>query len=30
VRPAERDMFRLGADEAWADGFAQGAASVTG
>lgn len=29
-RPSERDMFRLGADEAWADGFAQGAASVVG
>ena len=26
---AERDMFRLGADEAYADGFAAGAASVT-
>ena len=29
VRPLERDMFRLGADEAYADGFAAGAASVT-
>ncbi|MDN3497146.1 coenzyme F420-0:L-glutamate ligase [Planococcus sp. APC 4015] len=29
VRPPERDMFRLGADEAYADGFAAGAASVT-
>lgn len=29
VRPAERDMFRLGADEAYAAGFAAGAASVT-
>ncbi len=27
VRPAERDMFRLGADEAYAAGFAAGAAS---
>lgn len=27
VRPAERDMFRLGADEAFAAGFAAGAAS---
>ena len=24
VRPAERDMFRRGADEAYADGFAAG------
>ena len=30
VRPLERDMFRQGADEAYADGFAAGAASVTG
>lgn len=29
VRPAERDMFRQGADEAYADGFAAGVASVT-
>ncbi|WP_169583488.1 coenzyme F420-0:L-glutamate ligase [Microbacterium thalassium] len=29
VRPLERDMFRLGADEAYADGFAAGAAGVT-
>ncbi len=29
VRPIERDMFRLGADEAYAEGFAAGAASVT-
>ena len=28
VRPAERDMFSLGADEAWADGFAQGVAAA--
>ncbi|MET0780343.1 MAG: coenzyme F420-0:L-glutamate ligase [Microbacterium sp.] len=28
VRDPERDMFRLGADEAYADGFAAGAASV--
>lgn len=28
VRDAERDMFRLGADEAYADGYAAGAASV--
>ena len=28
VRPLERDMFRLGADEAYAEGFAAGAASV--
>ncbi|MCC2031675.1 coenzyme F420-0:L-glutamate ligase [Microbacterium allomyrinae] len=28
VRPLERDMFRLGADEAYADGFAAGAASA--
>jgi len=28
VRPAERDMFHLGSDEAWAQGFAAGAASV--
>ena len=27
VRPLERDMFRLGADEAYAEGFAAGAAS---
>jgi len=27
VRPAERDMFHLGSDEAWAAGFAEGAAS---
>jgi coenzyme F420-0:L-glutamate ligase/coenzyme F420-1:gamma-L-glutamate ligase len=27
VRPLERDMFRLGTDEAYADGFAAGAAS---
>ncbi|MFG6503982.1 coenzyme F420-0:L-glutamate ligase [Microbacterium sp. P05] len=27
VRPAERDMFRLGADEAYAAGYAAGAAS---
>lgn len=27
VRPAERDMFRLGADEAYAEGYAAGAAS---
>ncbi|AZS38346.1 Coenzyme F420:L-glutamate ligase [Microbacterium lemovicicum] len=27
VRPAERDMFSLGSDEAWAAGFAAGAAS---
>lgn len=27
VRPTERDMFRLGADEAYAAGFADGAAS---
>jgi coenzyme F420-0:L-glutamate ligase/coenzyme F420-1:gamma-L-glutamate ligase len=30
VREPERDMFRLGADEAYADGFAAGAASVSG
>jgi coenzyme F420-0:L-glutamate ligase/coenzyme F420-1:gamma-L-glutamate ligase len=30
VRDPERDMFRLGADEAYADGFAAGAASVSG
>lgn len=24
VRPADRDMFRLGSDEAWAEGFAAG------
>lgn len=30
VRDPERDMFRRGADEAYADGFAAGAASVTG
>jgi coenzyme F420-0:L-glutamate ligase/coenzyme F420-1:gamma-L-glutamate ligase len=29
VRDPERDMFRLGADEAYADGFAAGAASVS-
>ena len=29
VRPLDRDMFRLGADEAYADGFAAGAASIT-
>lgn len=29
VRPLERDMFRLGADEAYAEGFAAGAASVS-
>lgn len=28
VRPAERDMFRLGADEAWREGFAAGAAGA--
>ncbi|HWM17943.1 MAG TPA: coenzyme F420-0:L-glutamate ligase [Microbacterium sp.] len=28
VRPAERDMFHLGADEAYAAGYAAGAASV--
>ncbi len=28
VRPLERDMFHRGADEAYADGFAAGAASV--
>ena len=28
VRHAERDMFRLGADEAYAEGYAAGAASV--
>jgi coenzyme F420-0:L-glutamate ligase/coenzyme F420-1:gamma-L-glutamate ligase len=28
VRPGERDMFRRGADEAYADGFAAGAASA--
>lgn len=28
VRPLERDMFRRGADEAYADGFAAGAAST--
>ena len=28
-RPGERDMFRQGADEAYADGFAAGAASAT-
>ncbi|KQR91566.1 MAG: coenzyme F420-0:L-glutamate ligase [Microbacterium ginsengisoli] len=28
VRPPERDFFRLGADEAYADGYAAGAASV--
>jgi len=30
VRDPERDMFRLGADEAYADGYAAGAASVSG
>ncbi len=30
VRPWERDMFRLGADEAYAAGFADGASSVAG
>jgi len=30
VRPLDRDMFRQGADEAYADGFAAGAASVNG
>ena len=30
VRDPERDMFRLGADEAYASGFAAGAASVGG
>ena len=30
VRPLERDMFRQGADEAYADGFAAGASSVSG
>jgi len=30
VRDPERDMFHRGADEAYADGFAAGAASVTG
>jgi coenzyme F420-0:L-glutamate ligase/coenzyme F420-1:gamma-L-glutamate ligase len=29
VRDSARDMFRLGADESYADGFADGAASVT-
>ncbi|SFS13536.1 coenzyme F420-0:L-glutamate ligase / coenzyme F420-1:gamma-L-glutamate ligase [Microbacterium sp. cf046] len=29
VRSLERDMFRRGADEAYADGYADGAASVT-
>jgi coenzyme F420-0:L-glutamate ligase/coenzyme F420-1:gamma-L-glutamate ligase len=29
VRPLERDMFRLGADEAYAEGFAAGAASAS-
>lgn len=29
VRPLERDMFWLGADEAYAEGFAAGAASVS-
>ncbi|MGL4256372.1 coenzyme F420-0:L-glutamate ligase [Microbacterium sp.] len=28
VRPLERDMFRLGADEAYAEGYAAGAASA--
>ncbi|MFE7845822.1 coenzyme F420-0:L-glutamate ligase [Microbacterium sp. NPDC057407] len=30
VRPLERDMFRLGTDEAYAEGFAAGAASGSG
>lgn len=30
IRDPERDMFHRGADEAYADGFAAGAASVTG
>lgn len=30
VRPSERDMFRLGADEAYAAGFAAGTASAAG
>ena len=30
VRPIERDMFRLGADEAYAEGFAAGAAGAAG
>ncbi|HEX5857395.1 MAG TPA: coenzyme F420-0:L-glutamate ligase [Microbacterium sp.] len=30
IRPAERDMFRLGADEAFAEGFAAGAAAAHG
>jgi len=29
VRDPERDMFRLGADEAYSAGFTAGAASVT-
>jgi coenzyme F420-0:L-glutamate ligase/coenzyme F420-1:gamma-L-glutamate ligase len=29
VRPLERDMFRLGADEAYAEGYAAGAASAS-
>src|SRR5690606_30223816 len=29
VRPLERDMFRLGTDEAYAEGFAAGAASTS-
>ena len=29
VRPLERDMFRVGADEAYAEGYAAGAASAT-
>jgi len=29
VRPAERDMFHRGADEAYADGYAAGTASLT-
>ncbi|GAA1859142.1 coenzyme F420-0:L-glutamate ligase [Microbacterium koreense] len=29
VRPAERDMFHTGAEEAYSDGFAAGAASVS-
>ena len=30
VRPLERDMFRLGADEAYAEGYAAGAAASSG
>jgi coenzyme F420-0:L-glutamate ligase/coenzyme F420-1:gamma-L-glutamate ligase len=30
VRPSERDMFRLGADEAYAEGFAAGRAAASG